>query len=177
VFLGMPNGEKISMGGNTGIFYGIKEIDYPDDGNVPNPEVTFTLSDDSNETELEGNRLPLIDDLILNIDGCFYRVVQVLDEVSVMTNRITLQGTGTGGGPSADGATLRIGAPSGLNRFYSFEAPEIFIDIIAYSSDVDNYISVIECSYDKNFSDNFLTLNMAYPMEKAYPIDLTDQKS
>lgn len=32
IFLGLPNGEKLSMGGNTGIFYGKKEIEYPNDG-------------------------------------------------------------------------------------------------------------------------------------------------
>ena len=46
IFLGMSNGEKISMGGNTGIFYGVKKIEYPDDGNAPNPEVVFVLSED-----------------------------------------------------------------------------------------------------------------------------------
>lgn len=179
IFLGMPNGEKMSMGGNTGIFYGVKEIEYPDDGNAPNPEVVFVLSEDENESELEGNRLPLVDDLVLNIDGCFYRVVEVLDETSILTNRITLQGTGGGGGNTGGGgdATLRIAAPSGTTRFYSSGAMEIPIDIIAYSSDLDNYISVIECSFDKNFSENFLTLNLFHPMEKAKTIDLIDQKS
>jgi hypothetical protein len=33
IFLGLADGKKISMGGNTGIFYGQKEIKYPNDGN------------------------------------------------------------------------------------------------------------------------------------------------
>jgi hypothetical protein len=179
IFLGLADGKKLSMGGNTGIFYGLKEIEYPDDGNSPNPEVTFVMSDDPDETEIQGNRLPLVDDLILNTDGCFYKVIDVLDETSVFTNRITLQGTGGGGGGSSSGgdATLRISAPSGTTRFYSSGATEIPIDIIAYSSDPENYISVIECSFDKTFSENFLTLNLFHPMEKAYTIDLIDQKN
>lgn len=176
--MGLPDGEKLSMGGNTGVFYGKKEIEYPDDGNLPDPEVTFSISEFEDESEIEGNRLPQVNDLILNIDGCFYRVMDILDEVSVLTNRITLQGTGGGGG-SPDGpgaASLRISAPSGQTKYYSTGAKAMVIDIAAYSSDMTNYISIIECSFDKDFSENFLSFNLTHPLETPYSIDLIGQK-
>jgi hypothetical protein len=53
-----------------------------------------------------------VDDLILNIDGCFYRVTGIEDEEIIRTERLTLQGTGTGGGGGSGGggtaANLRI---------------------------------------------------------------------
>ena len=177
IFLGMPDGSKLSVGGNTGIFYGKKEIEYPEDGNAPNPEVIFVMDELADSSEIEGTRLPLIDDLILNTDGCFYRVTDIIDEASVQTLRITLRGSGNGSSSSGGGdATLRIAAPSGTNKYYSSSATELLIDVIAYSSDPENYISMIECSFDKTFSENFLTLNVSQPMEKAYTIDLIDYK-
>ena len=178
IYMGMPNGEILSMGGNTGIFYANKEIEYPDDGNEPNPEVIFYL-DKENEfaSEIEGTRLPQVDDLILNVDGCFYRVTDVLDELSVKTNRITLQGSGSSSGGGESSATLRISAPSGTNKIYSSSTDSIIIDVIAFSSDTSNYISMVECSFDQNFTDVFLSYNLQYPLEKIYNIDLISQKN
>ena len=171
IFLGMPNGEKMSMGGNTGIFYGIKEIEYPDDGNEPDPEVSFSLGD-----EIEGSRLPLIDDLILNIDGCFYRVVDILDETSVLTNRLTLRGGGGGGGSTPGAATFKINVFSSTGGYYSSSASKIPVNIVAYSTDLDNYISQIECSFDKDFSNIFLIKNTQVSVEQVVELDLIEQK-
>ena len=52
----------------------IKEIEYDNSGITPDPNVTFYLE------EIEGNEIPEVDNLILNIDGCFYRVKSVSDE-------------------------------------------------------------------------------------------------
>jgi hypothetical protein len=46
----------------------------------------------------------LQNDLILNSDGCFYRVESVSEE-SIATVRLTLQGTGGGGGGSSSGSS------------------------------------------------------------------------
>ena len=179
IFLGLPNGEKISMGGNTGIFYGQKTIEYPDDGNKPNPEVIFTLSQLSEESDIEGNRLPLIDDLILNTDGCFYRVVDIIDENSVLTNRITLQGTGSGGGgdsPSG-GGSFTIARDGSQTKYYSSGDMEMLIGIIAHSNDTENYISMVEVSFNKDFSEPFkIDEGLMWPLERLYTIDLIKQK-
>ena len=170
IYLGMANGNKLLMGGSTGIFFGTKEIEYPDDGNTPDPNVEFQLD------EVEGNRLPLVNDLILNIDGCFYRTVEHLSENSVLTNRLTLRGGGTGGG-SVDGASLRINITSPSNGYYSLEATSMIINIYANSSDSSNYISNIECSLDSKFEDVFFTKTVQIPMDKTYPLDLIEYKN
>ena len=82
-----------SMCSSTGFYYGTKEIQYDNTGNTPDPNVIFSLD------EIEGDGIPLIDDLILNVDGCFYRVKNVdVDIDEVRTERLTLQGSGVGGG-------------------------------------------------------------------------------
>lgn len=120
LFLG-KNNEMIPMCANSGIFYGHKIIEYVNDGNKPDPRVTF-LTDD-----IEGDDIPEIDDLILNIgndeypDGCFYRVMEV-GEGMLVTNRLTLQGTGGGGpsGPSGPSSTnFSISLPYGKNIMVS----------------------------------------------------------
>jgi hypothetical protein len=76
----------------TGFYYGTKEIPKDNSGAKPDPNVNFHI------TEIEGSTIPEIDDLILNIDGCFYRV-KGIEEDTIKTLRLTLQGTGGGGGP------------------------------------------------------------------------------
>jgi len=82
IYLG-KNGKKIPMCATSGFFYGTKEIQYDNSGNEPDPEVTFT------KAEIEGEDYPEVDDLILNIDGCFYRVKSI-DENAINTIRLTL---------------------------------------------------------------------------------------
>ena len=96
IFLG-KDGNMIPMAASSGIFYGTQEIEYENDGNAPNPEVYFdwTQIEKSDETK------PEEDDLILNIDGCFYRVEEV-EEDRCKTRRLTLQGTGGSLGPGGD---------------------------------------------------------------------------
>ena len=78
------NGNLLPMCAATGFFYGEKEIEYDNSGNAPDPNVTFNIED-----EIEGNDVPQVDDLILNIDGCFYRV-RAVGEEEVQTERLTL---------------------------------------------------------------------------------------
>ena len=93
-YLGVEDGVKILMGSNIEVFYGTKDIPANNSGKPLNPEVFF------HKVEVEGDRLPLVNDLILNKDGCFYRVDKILDAYNVRTQRLTLQGTGGGGGGS-----------------------------------------------------------------------------
>ena len=128
IYLGMADGKKLLMGYDTGIFYGEKEIPKNLTGTPADPNVSFYLN------EISGDRLPLVGDLILNTDGCFYKVTNVIDEYSVMTKRLTLQGTGGGGGGTGDGTSsadnftsfLRLGLKrscSGLYSRNSFSSP------------------------------------------------------
>lgn len=83
--------KRITFGGSTGIVYGIRGA--------------FEVGEDFRfkKTDLDNvDELPSINDLILNNDGCFYRVTQIFPATQeVGTERLTLQGSGgsgTGGG-------------------------------------------------------------------------------
>lgn len=93
------NEEFIPMSSSKGFFYGIKEIEKVENGSEQPKEVDFTID------EIEGDRLPEKNDLILNEDGCFYRVIEVNGEYEIKTERQTLQGTGTGGSTGGDSSS------------------------------------------------------------------------
>jgi hypothetical protein len=58
------------MCGGINILYGKKDIPYINNGFDPEPEVTFDRNSDLESSEIP----PLPQDLILNKDGCFYRI-------------------------------------------------------------------------------------------------------
>lgn len=123
---GEPVHDRISFGGNNGIFYGRKTFD-PESAAVQSGEYWFIpeLGD------LEDNRddIPQVDDLILNSDGCFYRVSMVrigtIDVNSVddegnpivvpseemytilETTKLTIAGSGNGGGGSVASSVVK----------------------------------------------------------------------
>jgi hypothetical protein len=74
IFLG-KNGKFIDMCGGIDIVYGIKEIEYENSGQAPDPEVHFSIDD------LIEREMPKVNDLILNKDGCFYKVITIEDEL------------------------------------------------------------------------------------------------
>lgn len=176
IYLGEDN-KLVPMSSSKGYFYGNKNIEPDNSGNTPDPHVEFSLVDG----EIEGDRLPEIDDLILNIDGCFYRVTEIIDEFNVGTNRLTLQGTGTGGSGSGGGesaANLRVSHYGGQTRYFSKESKTATLGFMAYSSDKENYVSGVECSYDSNFASIFSSkTNLTHPLEKVYNVDISNQLS
>lgn len=104
------NGEThLPMGGNSSVFYGTKSFDdeVVDEGQV---EFEFSVYEiDGNDEVTNGNfKVPNIDDLILNEDGCFYRVTDVdgeAEDTVIYTLKLTIAGTGGGGngdGPATD---------------------------------------------------------------------------
>ena len=84
LFMGQ-NGKKIEMCGYNGIYYGNKEIKYDNNDLIPNPDITFLIS------EIEGDKSPEANDLILNKDGNFYKVLSIEHNNNIKTKRITLQ--------------------------------------------------------------------------------------
>ena len=95
------NNELLSMGGNSGIFY----------GNQPIPEIPDFTELIFERQYIEGENTPNVDDLILNNDGCFYRVTDIFEENGqeiFKTKKQTLQGTGGGGG-TGGGPTTPVG--------------------------------------------------------------------
>ena len=169
LFMGYES-KFMEMCAAKGFYYGQKNIEYDDSGNEPDPTVDFFIE------EIEGGKLPEVDDLILNIDGCFYRVTSLLDAETVRTTRLTLQGTGGSGGGGGTVANLRISHYGGQNKYFSSEAKEAKLGVIAYSDDTENYISSIECSFDQDFTNNFLIVNnLTHELEKPYYVDISKQ--
>lgn len=99
------DGEYKMMGGSSGVFYGNK---YLTDEEKYGDQIIFYFL----HTDIDGNSLPAIDDLILNIpDGGFYRVLEI-NSTDIQAQRIAISGGGsgggggTGGGPSNEGSLV-----------------------------------------------------------------------
>ena len=85
IYLDAKN-QRIPMGGNTGIYYGNANFD-----NMTGPEFFF------NFTDIEGTNIPNVNDLILNSDGSFYKVIEIyLDTFEIKTEKLTIAGSGGG---------------------------------------------------------------------------------
>jgi hypothetical protein len=155
---------------SKGFYYGTKEIIYDDSGNEPDPNVDFFLE------EIEGGKLPEKDDLILNTDGCFYRVLSVTGTDSVATVRLTLQGSGGGSGGGGGGTvsgSFAIYAPGGRTKYFSSDATEAIIDVAARSSDTSNFIVSVELSFDSTFVTTiYAEYDLSYALETTYVINL-----
>lgn len=178
IYLGTPEGKKILMGYDTGIFYGTKEIPKNLTGTPADPNVSFYTN------EIKGDRLPLVDDLILNIDGCFYQVTDVIDEYSVMTKRLTLQGTGGGGGSgTGDGTTstdnYTVGIKDGVyDHVFSSATDHMYVEFMGnYRGTDDNCITQVTFSIKRNGvieDEPFYTVTNDYSFNNWHRIDLID---
>ena len=131
MYLGVEDGKYISTGGNSGIFYGNRQLT---DDEKYGEEVFFSFTPE----EIDGNSIPAIDDLILNIpDGGFYRVLGVSNQ-DIQTQRLVIAGGGgsggSGSGPVNEG-TLQINFVS-PQRDSTITGVEYYIefDIIAKDS-------------------------------------------
>nr|DAF58792.1 MAG TPA: hypothetical protein [Siphoviridae sp. ctxMM9] len=92
MYMDTKDGERIPIGGagNSGIYYGLKTLTEEEKEAT---EVTFTVDD------LEGDTIPSVDDLILNQDGSFFRVIEIREgKTSVQAKKLTVSGSGGGGG-------------------------------------------------------------------------------
>lgn len=150
------------MCGGINIFYGIKEIEYENSGQAPDPNVTFQIH------ELEGKDWPLPNDLILNSDGCFYRVETVAEE-GIATVRLTLQGTGGGGSGSGGGggtgsATYSINVTPQVNIFSSQDEEMIIKFQGIAEQPTETYITRVAFTIGAAESE----LNQAFHVEEGY---------
>lgn len=170
IYLGTDD-KKLPMCAATGFFYGIKEIEYVNDGLPPDPNVLFLFD------EIEGEDIPEIDDLILNIDGCFYRVKEVnVETEEVETVRLTLQGTGGGGGSSGGGGTNFTLVADKKSYTFSSEDTNMTIAVRGnYTGTEENYISTIEV---KLLGEDipFCILEGPYAFGQLISIDLAKYK-
>ena len=144
------NDNKLPMGGNVALFYGkMKPPVVADD----EKEFEFKMSDILGEKEgVENTLIPNINDLILNSDGCFYKVQRVEgesdEEIILHTEKLTIAGSGGGGGGSSDSpeedgslASFKVGAFEVANKaiLQGGSCPVRFV--IKATNDVGEYIT------------------------------------
>ena len=118
IFYGDSEKGFLPMGGNSGIYYGTF---IPPDGVDSDQTIfNFTIND------IEGNQLPNIDDLILNSNGCFYRVKNITldsnDEIIIITEKLTVAG---GGGAISNALIKLYDKDSSYTKYFSTDEEEI----------------------------------------------------
>lgn len=173
IFLG-KQGEMIPMCATSGFFYGIKEIEYDNSGILPDPNVIFYFD------EIEGSDIPEEDDLILNKDGCFYRVKNVAED-GLETMRLTLQGTGggggggTGGGPSS-GGSFSISVTDGKAKTYASTATTMPIKFTGHYNGTDGNIISSVAFQRKGDSEPFYAVDQQMAFNQEQTIDIFKYK-
>lgn len=172
----------VEMCGGVNLVYGKKSIEYDNSGQTPDPNVSFT------SWELEDStHLPMVNDLILNTDGCFYRVKSINGD-NIETTRLTLQGTGGGSGGGSGGGGGSTGSFSisigSIQKVFSSTADRLEIPLTTnYDGDKENYISMISFYFagqeEEPFytiSDQYLTMNTTHQIDLIKYINLFDDK-
>ena len=171
IFLGKAE-RLLPMCASSGIFYGIKDIEYDNSGITPDANVTFI------KDEIEGTDYPEVDDLILNKDGCFYRVKGINAETNeISTTRLTLQGTGGGGGSTPGAGSFTLQVLNGTAKVYSSTTDQMKVEFRGnYNGTDDNYISYIACAI-KGQEEPFYSesVELAFNMEQS--INLINYKN
>ena len=142
MYLG-KEGKFIEYGGGVNILYGKRTIDYVDNGRAPDPNVSFDYKDLEDPTEF-----PQIGDLILNSDGCFYRISNI-ENSQILTTRVTLQGSGsTSGGGSSSTGTWDIYNTEYSTQVFASSAKTMILPFgTNYNGTDDNYIVKYKIEY------------------------------
>ena len=136
IYLGSDD-KYIPMGGNSGVFYGVK---------------TFTEADIAypvfNINDIEGDQLPMPGDLIINIGSNvtyngFYKVIDITDESNVLASYLSVGGGGGSGGQQSSGSALidYIFPSSSSDSIRADENYEIIYDLIAKDASGDPVIN------------------------------------
>lgn len=166
IYLDVDENERIPMSGATGIVYGLKTFENED---VDTFE--FTLSDLDN-----ASNLPEVDDLILNSDGCFYRVQSRDKETnSVITIKLTVAGSGGGGGDPTSGY---VGGKAIKNDYYfSSSATSLKIEFTGYTTAPDAQLFAQLFIGDTTIPNKTYTINSSRDEANPISIDLYPYKS
>ena len=110
-------------------------------------------------------------DLILNIDGCFYKVLTV-DETVANCVRLAVSGSGGGGGPVVVEPDVRINFGNSSYDFMSFiYGQESFIQFTP-EADRDNYINLRFQIFNNNDEILFEKLYTGQRANKVYKFDM-----
>lgn len=142
IYMGTNEGKALPMGGNSGIYYGHRQLS-EDETNIEITQLEFSA-----ENDIDGDQTPNVDDLILNIpDGGFYRVTSVFED-EVIGLKIAMSGSGSGGGsgggtPTSDRPKIQL---SNEISYFEISNPENMKIKYTCSSNLNdgfNYISHI----------------------------------
>ena len=134
IFLDTAGKNKMPMGGNSGIYYGLRQLTEEE---VTASRITFTVSNDPGLTQIEGGEMPNLNDLVLNSpDGCFYRVTDILSTDSFEGTRLTVAGSGGGGGGTGEIVNLTLQVISGIQTGQTYVHGQS--QNIVFKGDVDN---------------------------------------
>lgn len=93
--MGDTYNDRLAFGGSSGIYYGVRNFTADE---IENREYIFSFPD---QFDIADEEIPSIDDLILNNDGCFYRVIEINtdeEEILISTTKLTVAGSGGGSG-------------------------------------------------------------------------------
>ena len=176
----------LSVGGNSGIYYGVKQI--PED--TPSDQINFIFQVqeiDGNENVTDGNyQIPNVNDLILNFDGSFFRVKEVLrvdDIITINTTRLTVSGIGGGGGGSGQGFIQIRDVENSSTKYFTKDVAKAMLRFkVSNTIDLEGNgikrikytIGAIESYEDYNFRDfGILELDLMPYISKLSTVNAT----
>lgn len=140
IYLDIDN-NKLPMGGNVNLFYGkMKPQGFVGDDQE---EFEFTIDDIIKDETTKLALIPNVNDLILNNDGCFYKVLSV-DGDHFNTRKLTIAGSGGGGGGGSDPNNLtsfKVGNVDYSTTSVIQGNPCILRFVVKATDDIGNYIS------------------------------------
>ena len=162
---GTTYGDRMAFGGTGGIYYGMRTFE---ESEIEESNYVFLFPDQfDSASDLE---VPSVDDLILNRDGCFYRVVRVTenetegDSYDIKANKLTVAGGGGGGGGEATGVRAELGDFKRTAIASTRQIPVVFKVTDSRTNshiDVDVTINDIYAgSFNDVVQDEFVTINL-----------------
>lgn len=135
----------LPMGGNSGVYYGNRTF-AENETNTGETDFVFNMD----ENHIEGDQVPNVNDLILNIpDGGFYRVIDVYGKL-ITGRRLAVSGVGGGEGGGGTGPTSQrpLISPAVLGTQYfkldDIEGMKINFTCSSPIDDGRNYIASIK---------------------------------
>lgn len=151
--------DRLAFGGSSGIYYGVRTFTTDE---IENKEYIFSFPE---QFDIADEEIPSVDDLVLNNDGCFYRVNRVAvenNEILIYTTKLTVAGSGGGSGGSVSSGLTVAKDP---NQLYNIIAanksiPIGFKVIDALSNttiDVTVSINGVEAGTFRNVTQNEYT--------------------
>ena len=155
IYLDTLKDDKVPLGRNSGIYYGSRAF-AEDEVNVEKIDFEFDIA-----TQIDGDQIPNLDDLILNLpDGGFYRVIE-LYETTLIGRRIAVSGSGGGPGGGGDSSFKPVIQPitKGTQYFVASDTQNMKIQFYCTSNleTENNYIQTVKYYFGKQVREDNTT--------------------